>query len=142
MKRPLLILALLLGSSVGLAEENQWDGNHLLARCRKTVQMMEKESNVPGNATDNSFEAGYCVGFVTGAIAGYEDVYRCVNGGKPVECLHYGVTTEQRIRVVVKWMDSHPEKLHEDAYRLVFLALKEAFPCKPEVTPRPTAPRR
>ena len=44
--------------------------------------------------------------------------------------LREGATHEQEARVVYKYLDNHPEKLHEPAGKLVSLALSEAFPCK------------
>jgi len=35
----------------------------------------------------------------------------------------------QRIRVVVKYLDEHPEKLHDPDSLLIALAFIEAFPC-------------
>jgi hypothetical protein len=40
-----------------------------------------------------------------------------------------GISTDQTIRIVVKWLESHPEILHESARMNVFLALRTAFPC-------------
>jgi Rap1a immunity proteins len=44
-------------------------------------------------------------------------------------CLPDGTGSEQAIRIVVKYLNSHPEKLHKDAHILVVEALREAFPC-------------
>ncbi len=46
----------------------------------------------------------------------------CVPEGK--------VTRLQKIRVVVKYLEDHPEKLHEPPSVLITRALNEAFPCK------------
>ena len=44
-------------------------------------------------------------------------------------CFPHGVTPDQAVRVIVKWLGDHPARLHEDAVKLVVGALKENFPC-------------
>jgi hypothetical protein len=41
-----------------------------------------------------------------------------------------GVTAGQAIRIVTKYLNAHPERLHRDAHILVVEALREAFPCR------------
>ncbi len=40
------------------------------------------------------------------------------------------ISLDQRIRIVVKYLEDHPEQHHVPVYVLVVAALKEAFPCK------------
>jgi hypothetical protein len=43
-----------------------------------------------------------------------------------------GATTRlQMIAVFVKWMDEHPERLHENFSLLAFQSLRAVWPCKP-----------
>jgi hypothetical protein len=68
-----------------------------------------------------------CLGYIT-AIA---DAANCEDD---VDGYHWqspkGVTREQLKRVVTKWLNKHPEKLHFVAASLVAAALEDAFPCK------------
>lgn len=47
-------------------------------------------------------------------------------------CIPTGTTNEQHLRVIVKYLRDHPEKLHEPAGSLSLEALKAAFPCRNE----------
>lgn len=46
------------------------------------------------------------------------------------QCLPAGFTIDQLRRIVVKWMNDHPEKLHLSVADVVRGALEQAFPCK------------
>ncbi|MGB9202746.1 MAG: Rap1a/Tai family immunity protein [Terriglobales bacterium] len=71
--------------------------------------------------------AGLCVGFL--------DAFRQLSRMLPspsntrLECLPEGVGQEQFIRVILKYLDEHPEKLHLPAAQIVYDAANEAFPC-------------
>jgi hypothetical protein len=45
-------------------------------------------------------------------------------------CIPQEVTNGQAVRVVVAYIDKHPEHLHESFNLLAILALGEAWPCK------------
>jgi Rap1a immunity proteins len=49
---------------------------------------------------------------------------------KPVFCPPQKATNEQFIRVVVAYIDKHPEMTHEPFESLALVALAEAWPCK------------
>jgi len=75
-------------------------------------------------------ERGYCVGFVEGVLS-TSNIYKALPNTPRLFCFPpAGVSNEQMIRVVVKYLENHPEQLHFDASILVLTALKEAFPCK------------
>ena len=40
-----------------------------------------------------------------------------------------GIENDQLVRVVKKYLDEHPEDLHQSARILILFALREAFPC-------------
>jgi hypothetical protein len=44
-------------------------------------------------------------------------------------CLPERASIAQLARVTVKWLQDHPEKLHEAAGGLIYTALHDAFPC-------------
>jgi hypothetical protein len=41
-----------------------------------------------------------------------------------------GISTDQAIKVFLKWARDHPEELHKRARLSLLIALKEAFPCQ------------
>jgi hypothetical protein len=71
--------------------------------------------------------AGLCVGFL--------DAFRQLSRMLPsqpnvkLECLPDGGGQEQFIRVILKYLDQHPEKLHLPAVQIVYDAANEVFPC-------------
>ena len=80
-----------------------------------------------------------CVGYIEGVLD--YDVTRQMwhgsdrkeEGWRPREfsiCAAYGITGDQTVKIVTKFLNEHPEELHSDASSLVALALMDAFPCK------------
>ncbi len=71
--------------------------------------------------------AGLCVGFL--------DAFRQLSQMLPsppnsrLECLPEGVGQEQFIRLILRYIERHPEKLHLPAAQIVYDAANEAFPC-------------
>jgi len=48
----------------------------------------------------------------------------------PMYCLpQNGILIGQAVRVTVKWLRDHPEKLHQDGITLIWRAMAEGFPC-------------
>ena len=91
-------------------------GNGLLGSCQFSVKDTEDR-----NHNENTFEAwrdGFCVGLVAGV--GY---------ASPHVCPDENVTSGQEKRVVLKYLQDHPEELHLEATVLVEKALAKAFPC-------------
>ena len=92
-------------------------GNWLIASCQLSAKSIEIE-----HVSDNPFEAfrdGYCSGLVQG-----------IAETSPNVCPGDHVTNEQTIRVVLKYLQDHPEELNRKSNRLVEEALSKAFPCK------------
>ena len=50
-------------------------------------------------------------------------------------CMPQGVTHLQVERILIKWLNHHPEQLHEFMYRLYGTILLETFPCTKNTTP-------
>jgi hypothetical protein len=71
----------------------------------------------------------YMEGMCLGIILGLADAVRLQ---KPRRfCVPDGVTQGQMVRVVVNYIDRHPETMHLRFSALAFHALKEAWPCNP-----------
>ena len=70
------------------------------------------------------------VGMIAGIVAGA--TLRSVELGAPsLLCIPRGVTREQELRVVVRYIDERPEQMHLWFSVLAYDALKAAWPCKP-----------
>lgn len=75
---------------------------------------------------DNCTKGGdFCTGYI------WSNVDRAATDAdsKKWICVPNGVTSEQGKKVVVKYLENHPEKLHWVAWGLAHNALLEAFPC-------------
>jgi len=124
-------LVLLLGGASAQAwREDQHDGNRLLAMCRDYLRFDE----AGGRATaQGNYNAGYCQGFVVGLIEMHEGARS--TGPQPLRpffCLPPGeVTWNQTVRVYVRYLETHPARLHLDQRDLLIEALSDAFPCSP-----------
>jgi hypothetical protein len=84
-------------------------------------------------ASTPSEDAFYCLGYFGGFVEGF-DIAHALYATKytPLYCLPTGADADQIRRVVIKWLEANPEKLHERRDRLTFAALATSFPCKRE----------
>ena len=72
----------------------------------------------------------YLAGFVHGTLS-IQTADNTMRGVPNVICYPpVGISTEQTRRIVVKWLEDHPERLHNEAALEVFFAILNAFPCK------------
>jgi len=108
------------------AEELLWD-----CGGTRTSKSPEKELRFIG-----------CVQYIAGA----HDMMRLVDGLANLNILctpSEGLSNDQVMRVVLKWIEAHPERMNESARSAVFSALGEAFPCRARSrpdTPPPSSP--
>lgn len=121
MNRLVPAIALALWSITALGDEVRYaSGNSLLEWCTGDVE---------------SADYARCQGMVVGVIESY---FILTTQTEPEEriCLPKNdatrrteTTVGQLTRVVQKYLEDHPEKLHRTASGLVINALAEAFPC-------------
>jgi hypothetical protein len=101
------------------------DGNRLLPQCEEAIRI----ANDSRRGLDA--DASYCLGFITGIVTMTDEVRIANPKYAKLPCYPDGtMTAAQAVRVVTKYLNSHPEELHRDAHVLVVEALTEAFPCK------------
>lgn len=99
------------------------DGASLLRACNAAI----KQEDGVKVSDKESIEALWCTGYV----AGYLDGLKVSSATSAKVCFpSEGISGEQAIRVAVKWLKNHPEKLHESGRVEMLLALANAFPCK------------
>jgi hypothetical protein len=89
------------------------DGNDLLEDCSAV------------NEQSANFSSGVCNGYIAG-ISEMADTI--LNPG--FICPSDNITARQLVRIVIKYLNDHPEQLHERKPKVVLRALVEAFPCK------------
>ena len=91
----------------------QSSANEMLSGCKGLI----------GDKTPPLREAlrqGRCAGYVAGLVYA-RSVFLCVPEG---------ATPEQGVRVVIKYIEARPERMHEPFGKLALEALEEAWPCK------------
>ncbi len=110
-------------------------GNEFLPACKLAIAP-------PNNQSRSQREDGLrCIAYMRGYVRGYgEASLNAANKMKPYKtgtpyqlglyCIPGAVTTGQMIRIVVAYMERHPEELHKEAGRLIRFAINEAFPCE------------
>ena len=125
MKAGLMAVALvgILGSGTAMAAGR--DGNELLGQCQHFIRLVDG-----GTArSDEHYDAGTCGGFVQGvnsSVFFYSEVLE----KDDKFCVPDSVTNGQLVRIVVKYLKDNPKILNKDRTTLVWLALKDAYPCK------------
>jgi hypothetical protein len=112
-----------------------YDGTALLQDCSAAVS---EYTAAPGSPKNESIPAVRCTSFTWGAFT----VLRSVQVGKSATrllCAPATVKEEQVVRIVKKWLEEHPARLHLPAELTVTVSLREAFPCpKQQKLPRHT----
>jgi len=114
------IIAFSVGSSSGSPtpqEEDYRGGSWLLVSCQATLKQPDDPSS-----HQNLYEA-YRDGFCRGIVEG-------VSNASPKVCPEDNATYGQEVRVVVKYLQDHPEELHLRNSTLVEKALAKVFPCR------------
>jgi hypothetical protein len=130
-------IVLVLGTFCASAGGAEVTGVELLDHCTTAIRVTEQHSGSTSEYYDGAFCLAYVLGFADGLKMG--SVVNTVksntrtpttSGGNVGVCEPDHVSNEQLIRVVLKYLQQHPESLHEPAGFLVWTALHEAFPCK------------
>jgi hypothetical protein len=108
-----LVAAMLLSCGATFAEPSLNTAWFVVGGCRPFM------ARGPLTGTrDDAFNAGRCSGIVETLI------------GSGALCLPEGVTFGQAIRVVVKYIDDRPARMHEHFTALALEALQAVWPCK------------
>src|SRR5437879_928107 len=110
------------------------DGNQVLKKCQTTLRLVD---NHPANPSDGDItDSGWCIGWIGAAIEmNYLRREMAENTHTSPDAFHFcapekGMQAQQAIRVVVKYLQGSPERLHENGMLLTIAALKTGFSCK------------
>jgi len=133
MIRTLIFFLLILFSISPLA--NEQEASEFLEQCISAIKAIDKKTSI----THDWFDTAYCLGYVDGSrdIFDYsvESVHRIKTLGS-IEyakyffpCVPAQVGRKQLVRILVKYLESNPEELHEPLSVLTRKAFGEAFPC-------------
>ena len=120
------------------------DGTALLRPCRAYLWLLEEiQTGRNDKAPRTTFnDAFYCHGLASGIIT-MNTAYQVEFPRRvPLFCIPTAVQGEQGARVIVRYLDTHPNMLHLPGATLVIYALRDAFPCAPAAAPLPpSAPK-
>jgi hypothetical protein len=120
MKRLVLsLLFLALSGAVAQANDSR-SGTSYLSGCRLVAEANTKSLNI-----ESTLEVGRCIGAISSLL------YVGSSLSEPIRfCPPSGVSINQAARVIMKFLDAKPEKLHEDFRGLAIEALRGAWPCR------------
>lgn len=129
-KNPYFIGGCLL--AIFLATQPSWamNGTDLLKSCKVVIRMVDDKVSSP---YDDNIGAGFCMGELHGQMI-MNNVYLEYLKIKdatvsPMMCFPSTVVVDQLVRVLIKYLEDNPDKLHEDAGVLTFYALAGSFSC-------------
>jgi hypothetical protein len=111
-----------------MAQSDISTGNGMLPHCVMTDNVLSKRARLlDSNAAD-----AYLMGICAGTIAGISFLaeYVVTKKGSYGICTPDGVTHAQSVSVAVRYLNSHPERLHQQFSQLVLDAVRDAWPCK------------
>ena len=121
--RFLSVLVILAFTCVAKAEWEVTDGNSL-ARGMALVKRAQASGVLTADEKNTALSTvNYLRGFL-----GSSSLWSRIDKASPFKFPQDGIPTIQLEKVVDKYFANHPEKLHESADFLVYLALMESFP--------------
>ena len=118
MNKIILFLCLLLIHSNALAYKK---AQELLWACKPTTSTA---------TTKEILRKVHCIGYITGILDGIPLVFAIRPESRFFCSPTGGISAGQQVRIVVKYLEDNPEKLHDSARMQALLALAQAFPCK------------
>lgn len=108
---------------------SRYTGTALLAECNEVLTFAQgaAESQLQSN---NQIGASYCMGMVNGMMA-LNAIYQARGEGSALFCPPgTPVTNIQGARLVVDYLETHPDQLEWDAGSLMYFAFVRAYPCE------------
>ena len=101
------------------------DGNELLVHCKAVITGIEDSKS---RDTELALKATACIGIVRGMLVA--SIFYESNSNSNILCFPDKLTTKQAIRIVVKFLEDNPKKLHESDHSLIMESLYNAYSCE------------
>jgi hypothetical protein len=122
-KSIIVFIVILLYSTPVISPAAEVTGAELLKQCKGAVNFRDSSGST-------NFKVGQCLGYISGLTdtANYYYHNKKIRNAHAF-CIPKEVTLGQEVMVVVKYLESHPEKRMEPRFTLVMTALTKAFPC-------------
>jgi hypothetical protein len=127
MRIVLIVCAVAVGASPYCAHA-QNTGNELLQNCQAALSMPGTPEGHSQMVEAERMKGMNCFGYVRGVWDTFS-LYEAA-GYPPLACIPQEATVGELVRVIVKYLNDHPNQLHEPDNVSLFKALKEAYPCK------------
>jgi hypothetical protein len=100
------------------------DGNEFLANCKVTLEMIDDKQT-----SGSAFSAGSCMGTIQG-MRYMNSLYEPeLSKEEAFFCIPEKAQAGQLIRVVVKYLQENPSKLHQHEALLITFAFSEVYSC-------------
>ena len=115
-----ILIVLISYASTGHAD---FPGSSMLTNCEDALDLANQINVI---ANQKFVNASICYGYINGAIDALD--IGAYKGAKYPFMIPQNVGMEQLIRVYVKYLEQHPEKLHLNSTNLLYMSLEEAFP--------------
>jgi len=125
------VVFLLIGGGYVVAQDDwKGDGSSLLTKCSLAVRVFDGEKL----SSEDVAKGAFCVGYISGNhdtdfMVQMLEEHQKITLMKHA-CPPSNASTEQAVRVVVKYLRDNPERLHMPASILVTDAIRSSFPCK------------
>lgn len=97
------------------------DGNELLSACKQAIAPVQNNNEV-------SAQSGYCLGIVNGVGSTLIQLNDYLPKTQHT-CFPRGIANVQSARIVVNYLQEHPDSRGYDGASLAMLALQKAFVC-------------
>lgn len=94
--------------------------------CTLSYRIQNGEISRP--TSDQMSEALECLHYVSGFWHGYVMGSNDGAASKGI-CMPSGVMNDQKVTVLVRWLEKNPNKWHLKVWDAVYMAFKDAFPC-------------
>jgi hypothetical protein len=117
------VLLFLATSPLQVLQAGVIGGNELFPRCKGLLRAMDSGDKSHQAAFDSAYCGQYIAGFLDSRI--FEGRER----DRSTYCLPERFSIAQIARVIVKYLEDHPAKLHRDQGALVAESLMQEFPC-------------
>jgi hypothetical protein len=124
MMRPLLlgvVVAALVAQPVDAQQPDTNSANYLLPACKNFLATADSRPTYT-----SAFYQGVCVG----AVDTLHLLIRILPETTFRSCPPAQVTTGQELRVIIAYIEAHPQRMHENFRILAIEAMREAWPCK------------
>ena len=101
-------------------------GSELLRACGAA----QKQSDGIKISDEEAIGSIYCIGYISGFLDSLALSSAASGGGQKICLPQRGITNDQAVRVLVKFLRENPQTLHESGRMSLYIALARTFPCR------------